>query len=473
MIEYAYVYKKEVYMRKLIGDKKFYKMVLTVAIPIIIQNGVTHFVNLLDNIMIGQLGTLSMSGVSITNQLLQVFNITIFGALSGPGIFMAQYYGKKDKKGLQSCFHFKLIIGLLITLFAIGLLMLYGKDFISLFLTNKNDRPGDTLATMNFAMTYLKIMLIGLFPFVISQIYASSLRETGNTFLPMVSSVSAVCINFVLNYVLIFGHFGFPCLKVTGGAIATVIARYIEMFIIVIGGHLEKHLDYLKGIYHHLAISLTMAKQMILRGLPLLCNEILWSVSMTLICQCYSTRGLAAVAAINMTNTVVNFFMIVCYAMGNSISIIVGQKLGAGKIDQARDYDLKMIAMNCVCCIIIGVCLLISAQYIPYVYKTSHQVRELATLLLSISACMMPIISLYYGSYFTLRAGGKTLLTFLFDSVYTFAISFIAAFLLTRLTQLPLFYVYLFVQCLDIPKAILGIILVNKGIWIHNLVNES
>ena len=133
MIEYAYVYKKEVYMRKLIGDKKFYKMVLTVAIPIIIQNGVTHFVNLLDNIMIGQLGTLSMSGVSITNQLLQVFNITIFGALSGPGIFMAQYYGKKDKKGLQSCFHFKLIIGLLITLFAIGLLMLYGKYFISLF----------------------------------------------------------------------------------------------------------------------------------------------------------------------------------------------------------------------------------------------------------------------------------------------------------------------------------------------------
>lgn len=460
-------------MKKLIGNKKFYKMVLIIAVPIIIQNGVTHFVNLLDNIMIGQLGTLSMSGVSITNQLLQVFNITIFGAMSGPGIFMAQYYGKKDREGLQNCFHFKMMIGVIITIFSVVLFMFYGENLISLFLTNKNDNISDTLKTLNYGMIYLKIMLLGLFPFVISQIYSSSLRETGNTVLPMISSIVAVLINFILNYLLIFGHFGFPCLGVTGGAIATVISRYVEMFIIAFGGHLSKQQEYLKGIYHYFQIPLSTVKQIVKRGFPLLCNEILWSVSVTFICQCYSTRGLEAVAAINITNTVVNFFMIVCYAMGNAISIIVGQQLGAGQIQKALSDDMKMIAMNFVFCTLIGCCLFALAKSIPYAYNTSWQVRNLATSLLSVSAGMMPIISLYYSSYFTLRAGGKTFLTFLFDSVYTFCISFIVAFVLTRFTDLHIFYVYLIVQCVDIPKAFLGVALVKKGIWIHNIVNEG
>lgn len=459
-------------MKKLFGNKEFYKMVLTIAIPIVIQNGVTNFVNLLDNIMIGQLGTLSMSGVSITNQLLQVFNVTVFGAMSGPGIFMAQFYGKKDKDGLQNCFRFKLAVGFIVSLLAIIIFYRYGNSLISMYLTNKNDNPVDTLKTLNYGMTYLKIMLFGLIPFVISQVYSSSLRETGNTFLPMVSSVTAVLINFILNYFLIFGHFGFPRLGIVGGALATVISRYAEMLIIVIGGHLLSHLDYFQGIYHHIHIPMTIVKQIIKSGLPLLLNEILWSVSYALIAQCYSTRGLNAVAAINITTTVTNFFMIVCYAMGNSISIVVGQQLGAGNKEKALDYDLKMIMMNLILCLIIGIILLICANYIPYLYNTSRQVRQLSTSLLCIAAGMMPIISLYYSSYFTLRAGGKTLLTFLFDSVYTFMISFMTALLLTRLTNLHIFYVYLIVQCCDIPKAVLGIILVKKGIWMKNIVNE-
>lgn len=459
-------------MKKLFGDKKFYKMVLLIAIPIIIQNGVTNFVNLLDNIMIGQLGTLSMSGVSITNQLLQVFNVTIFGAMSGPGIFMAQFFGKKDNEGLQNCFRFKMIIGIVISLLAILLFYNYGNSFISMYLTNENDNPADTLKTLNYGMTYLKIMLIGLIPFVISQVYSSSLRETGNTFLPMVSSVAAVLANFVLNYILIFGHFGFPELGIVGGALATVISRYLEMLIIVTGGHLLNQHDYLKGVYKHLHIPMMTSVQIIKNGLPLLCNEILWSFSIALIAQCYSTRGLVAVAAVNITTTVTNFFMIVCYAMGNSISIIVGQQLGAGHKKNALDDDLKMMTMNFILCLIIGIVLFVGASYIPYLYNTSLQVRSLAKSLLCVAACMMPIISIYYSSYFTLRAGGKTLLTFLFDSVYTFMISFMAALLLTRLTGLDIFYIYLIVQCLDIPKAILGIMLVKKGIWLENIVNE-
>lgn len=453
-------------MKKLIGNKGFYKMVLAICIPIVIQNGFTNLASLLDNIMIGQLGTLSMSGVSITNQLLQVFNVTIFGAMSGPGIFMAQFYGKKNKEGVENCFRIKLIIGIIITLLAIFLFYTFGQQLISLYL---NDNPTDSLKTLNYGMDYLKIMLIGLIPFVITQVYSSSLRETGNTVLPMIASVVAVIVNFCINYILIFGHFGFPQLGVSGAAIGTVVSRVIEMSINIIGG--SRNL-YLKNAIKMKKVPFDTTKEMLKRGLPLLCNEILWSISIALISQSYSTRGLVAVAAINITTTVTNFFMIVCYAMGNSISIVVGQQLGAGEIERAKDYDLKMVFMNFIMCFTLAVVLFNVSIYIPQIYNTSVEVKNLATSLLKVAACMLPVISIYYSSYFTMRAGGKTFLTFLFDSGYTFVFTFTTALLLTRLTSLPILIIYILVQCVDIPKATLGLILVRKGIWVNNIVNE-
>ena len=453
-------------MIKLIGSKGFYKMVLAICIPIVIQNGFTNLASLLDNIMIGQLGTLSMSGVSITNQLLQVFNVTIFGAMSGPGIFMAQFYGKKNKEGVENCFRIKLIIGIIIALLAIFLFYTFGQQLISLYL---NDNPTDSLKTLNYGMDYLKIMLIGLIPFVITQVYSSSLRETGNTVLPMIASVVAVIVNFCINYILIFGHFGFPQLGVTGAAIGTVVSRVVEMSINIVGGYRNV---YLKEAMVLKKVPLSSTKEMLKRGLPLLCNEILWSISIALISQSYSTRGIIAVAAINITTTVTNFFMIVCYAMGNSISIVVGQQLGAGEIEKAKDYDLKMLFMNFVMCLAIGIVLFNVSSLIPQIYNTSLEVKALASQLLKIAACMLPIISIYYSSYFTMRAGGKTFLTFLFDSGYTFVFTFMSALLLTRLTSLPILTIYLLVQCVDIPKATLGLVLVRKGIWVHNIVSD-
>lgn len=453
-------------MKKLIGSKGFYKMVLAICIPIVIQNGFTNLASLLDNIMIGQLGTLSMSGVSITNQLLQVFNVTIFGAMSGPGIFMAQFYGKKNKEGVENCFRIKLIIGIIIALLAIFLFYTFGQQLISLYL---NDNPTDSLKTLNYGMDYLKIMLIGLIPFVITQVYSSSLRETGNTVLPMIASVVAVIVNFCINYILIFGHFGFPQLGVTGAAIGTVVSRVVEMSINIVGGYRNV---YLKEAMVLKKVPLSSTKEMLKRGLPLLCNKILWSISIALISQSYSTRGIIAVAAINITTTVTNFFMIVCYAMGNSISIVVGQQLGAGEIEKAKDYDLKMLFMNFVMCLAIGIVLFNVSSLIPQIYNTSLEVKALASQLLKIAACMLPIIFIYYSSYFTMRAGGKTFLTFLFDSGYTFVFTFMSALLLTRLTSLPILTIYLLVQCVDIPKATLGLVLVRKGIWVHNIVSD-
>ena len=379
---------------------------------------------------------------------------------------MAQFYGKKNKEGVENCFRIKLIIGIIITLLAIFLFYTFGQQLISLYL---NDNPQDNLKTLNYGMDYLKIMIIGLIPFVITQVYSSSLRETGNTVLPMIASVVAVIVNFCINYILIFGHFGFPQLGVSGAAIGTVVSRVIEMSINIIGGYRN---TYLKEAMVLKKVPLSLTKEMLKRGLPLLCNEILWSISIALISQSYSTRGIIAVAAINITTTVTNFFMIVCYAMGNSISIVVGQQLGAGEIEKAKDYDLKMLFMNFVMCLAIGIVLFNVSSLIPQIYNTSLEVKALASQLLKIAACMLPIISIYYSSYFTMRAGGKTFLTFLFDSGYTFVFTFMSALLLTRLTSLPILTIYLLVQCVDIPKATLGLVLVRKGIWVHNIVSD-
>ena len=379
---------------------------------------------------------------------------------------MAQFYGKKNKEGVENCFRIKLIIGIIITLLAIFLFYTFGQQLISLYL---NDNPQDNLKTLNYGMDYLKIMIIGLIPFVITQVYSSSLRETGNTILPMIASVVAVIVNFCINYILIFGHFGFPQLGVTGAAIGTVVSRVVEMSINIVGGYRN---TYLKEAMVLKKVPLSLTKEMLKRGLPLLCNEILWSISIALISQSYSTRGIIAVAAINITTTVTNFFMIVCYAMGNSISIVVGQQLGAGEIEKAKDYDLKMLFMNFVMCLAIGIVLFNVSSLIPQIYNTSLEVKALASQLLKIAACMLPIISIYYSSYFTMRAGGKTFLTFLFDSGYTFVFTFMSALLLTRLTSLPILTIYLLVQCVDIPKATLGLVLVRKGIWVHNIVSD-
>ena len=194
------------FKKKFIGDKAFYAMVLGITVPIIIQNGITNFVNLLDNIMVGQLGTEQMSGVSIVNQLIFVYNLCIFGGLSGAGIFTSQYYGQKDDEGIRHTFRYKLWMAVILTAGAIALFWLIGDSLINLYLSGSSD-GGDLAATLSYGRTYLNIMLFGLPAFMMLQVYASTLRECGETVVPMKAGMAAVLVNLVFNYFLIYGKF--------------------------------------------------------------------------------------------------------------------------------------------------------------------------------------------------------------------------------------------------------------------------
>ena len=457
---------------KFIGDKSFYQKLLVLVFPIIIQQGITSFVSLVDNVMVGRLGTESMSGVAIVNQLLFVVNLAIFGGISGASIYGAQFYGKGDQEGVRHTFRFKIIFSIAVTVLAIVGLCLWNEQLISLFLTDAG-AGGDIKFTLSEAKQYLSVMLIGLIPYAVSQTYSSTLRETGETLSPMIASCIAIVLNTFLNYCFIFGNFGAPELGVAGAAIGTIIARYVEALFLIIRTQIfkEKFL-FIQGAFRSMYIPLKTVKKILITGGPLILNEILWSLGTTMINQSYSTRGLTVVAATNITTTVWNLFSIVMFAMGSAVSIIVGQLLGAGEIEEAKDTDNKLLFFTVVLHILIGGLIILAAPAIPKIYNIEPEVMSLTTKLLIVAGAALPLHAFSHVTYFTLRSGGQTFITFLFDCVYTWLIPFPLAFVLCRWTGLSIVLIYFCVQFIDGVKVTIGLILLRAGVWAKRIVAE-
>lgn len=457
------------------GDRKFYSRVITILVPIIIQNTVTNVVSLLDNVMVGRIGTLEMSAVAIVNQLLFIFYICIFGGLSGAGIFSAQYAGAEDHKGVRNCFRFKSYIALIMFTVALAVFLVFPRQLISMYLA-EGTSASDAAATMSFARDYLLVMLFGLLPFAISQIYGSTLREVGETKLPMLASVTAILVNLVLNYILIFGNKGLPFLTfepmgVVGAAIATVISRFAEMLIIIISVHRKKEkYIFAKKLWSSFKIPQTLTLNIIKKGTPLLANEFLWSLGVAMLLQCYSVRGLDVVAATNITQTVANLFNVVFLSIGNAIAIMIGQQLGAGKIEDAKLSVWRLLSLTVMSCVVMATVMILAAPFIPYIYNTTDSVRNTATELLDVSAIAMPFLGFSHSCYFILRSGGKTFITLIFDCVFMWGVSFTTAFALANFTTLPIIPLYAIVQSLEIIKCIIGYILVKKGVWINKII---
>lgn len=460
-------------MRRLIGDKKFYKMVLAVVLPIIIQNGITNFVGLLDNIMVGRIGTEQMSGVAIVNQLLFVFNLTLFGAISGAGIFGTQFYGKGDYDGVRYVFRFKTIISVILCVLGLGVFLAWGPVLIRQFLHSGSD-TGDLTLALEYGKQYLTIMLFGLLPFAISQVYAGTLRETGNTVMPMISGLVAVGVNMVLNWILIYGMLGAPALGVRGAAIATVISRFAECFVIVIWTHRHKAKNpYIVGAYKSAHIPAYLIRDVAVKGGPLFLNEVFWSLGAVVVNACYSIRGLAVVAGLNISNTIANLFNVVFIAMGSAIAIIVGQLLGAGKMKEAAETNAKLTFFTVASCVGIGLLMALFAPVFPQIYNTTEEVRALARQFIVIGALCMPIFSFSHSAYFTLRSGGKTAITFLFDSVFMWVVNIPLAYCLTCYTGMHIVHIFLVCQLVDLIKCAIGFILVKKGVWLQNIVDTN
>ena len=428
---------------------------------------------MLDNIMVGQVGTEQMSGVSIANQIIFVFNITVFGGLSGASIFGTQYFGKGDHKGQRDTFRFRLIMTVILIALGAFTFQFFGTELISLFVS-KNDEPEVVEATINYGRKYLDIMTISLIPFGIGQAYTSVVRECGETKIPMYGSIAAIGINLILDYGLIFGNLGMPQLGVEGAAIATLVAKIVEALVVIIWAHVRTDKNkYIVGLYRGFKVPWSLSKKIIIKGMPLLVNEFLWSFGMSVIAQCYSVCGIDIVAARNIASTITNLFSVVFIQMGSSIGIILGAKLGAGELEEAKADSEKLIFFSVVSTAVCSILLMPFAFYFPSIYKTADVVKELATFFVIIQAVAMPIWSYTNACYFTLRSGGKTGITFAFDFGFSWLVMIPLAFCLTRFTDMdihPLFAIVTFSEAL---KVIAGYLLVKSGMWINNIVNDE
>ena len=456
-------------------SKALYQRALLLAVPMMIQNGITNAVGLVDNLMVGSLGTESMTGVSIAGQLIFVFNLAIFGALSGPGIFCAQYFGNKDVEGVRKSFRMKIWMVVICVLLGIGLFLVGDKFFIGLYL--KGQAEGiDPLLTLSESRNYLHIMLIGFLPFSLAQVYSSTLRENNESTMPMVAGICGVVTDVLLNYLLIFGKFGFPAMGVKGAALATVLSRFVELSVVVIWTHAKrKKYTFIQKIYRTLLVEKQAALTMAKKSFPIMINEFLWSAGIICINQLLSRRSLSVVPAIAISVSLTNLFNVVFVAMGSAVGIVIGQMLGAGDMKDIKKKAFSLMFFTAFLSVGLSAILLILAPYFPNLklYNTTEDVRNMATSFIILTALFFPLQGFLNAQYFTIRAGGKTFITFLADSGFTWVVCVLTVAALIKFTNLNVFAVYSVSLALDVLKVAFGAFLIFKGIWITNLVKDD
>ena len=270
---------------------------------------------------------------------------------------------------------------------------------------------------------------------------------------------------------LIFGHFGAPAMGVRGAALATVISRYVELFIVAGWTHLHKEKNpYIVGAYRSFYLPGKLLKSIFIKGIPLLVNEFLWASGMAIMNQCYSTCGLDVVPAMNISSTIHNLGSVAFLSMGNAVGIIMGQMLGAGNSEETvRDANRKLITVSVTCGVVFSGVMISLSGLFPGLYNTTQEVQQLAAWLICISAAMMPFNSYTNATYFTLRSGGQTLVTFLFDSCFVWVCCVPLAFCLSRFTDLSILPLYSICLSTDLLKCIIGAVMLKQGKWIQNL----
>lgn len=458
-------------LKKYVGDKAFYKMIFIVALPMILQNVVSNFVNLLDNVMVGQLGQDQVCGVAFVNQVHGVYSMSMTGIITGVSIFTSQFHGRRDREGIAQTFRIKLIATAVLTLAGMGIFTFFGEDIISLFISDKSVE-GDPEMTLRYAMEYFRIIIAGMPLLVFSMTYAGTMRETENTAVPMIAGCVAIGVNALGNFLLIFGNFGFPELGVSGAAIATVFSRVVELAILVVSMHAGKRDTYAGILYKHFfRIDGELVKKVIRKGTPLLINNFLWSFGMSAVVSCYSGMGLSAGAAYSSASAVINTFSQFYVSLGYAVGVIIGKYLGADKHDEAEDISAKMTAFSVAIGTFLGVILASASGLFPELYNISDEAKDIAASFMLITGCLMPLYAYLQAANATVRAGGSTFLLMLFDGVFVVCVVFPLAYVLSNFTPLRVELIYLIVNGVEVlSKDIFGFVMLKKKAWVNKIV---
>ncbi|MEG1004640.1 MAG: MATE family efflux transporter [Clostridium sp.] len=443
-------------------DKAFYKKALVIALPIVIQNFITSSLNIVDTMMIGKLGENEIAAVGIANQYFFLLNILIMGLFSGIGIFISQYFGKKDDKNIK-----KLVgIGLIAAIVVGGIFTLIAQvapeGIISIF--NKDGQ------VIKLGAEYLVIVSISYIFTAITFNYGIASRCIEKTAVPMVASSIALLTNTVLNYCLIFGNFGMPKLGVEGAAIATLIARVIE-FIIMVGYVYYSKNMLAANVKELFSFDFSFAKRIWITILPVLLNEACWGLGSVMYNVIYGRIGTQAIASVQIATTINNLFMVVIFGIGNAALVMVGAKVGKGEYDKAKEYGKNFLVIGTVIGIIIAVSLSLSANAVVSIYDVSEQVKVWSKLILYVTSLVM-IVRVYniIAIVGVLRGGGDVKVSFLIEGITMWCIGVPLALVGAFVFNLPVYLVYALCTFEEITKAVACFKRMRSNKWIKNLV---
>ncbi len=449
-------------MFKVLKDKAFIKKFFALAFPVMIQALIGLTVNFVDNLMVGGLTNEAVSAVYAVNQGTFFFIVITYGVISGAGIYVQQFFGAKDDEHLRQSVRYKILMVTLLVIIVLPIFYFGGRTLIGFY--TRSAQNADEI--LRLGMQYLPIMLLSLIPMVYTTVYATSFRETGKTIYPLITGLVALVANIGFNALLIYGL----DMGVTGAAIATVIARVIEFvatFILV----KKANMPFSRGVYSHFHIEKKTFGVITQKSFPLFINEVLWAGGMIMLSLAYAQRE-GVLSALSIVSTMTDIFAIVFQGLSVGIGVMVGNLLGAGKIEEAKENNRKLFIFGVFISLIASVVMAVVAFVAPYMFtQVTPEQKALATKLLLVYASFLWAFTLAICSYMTLRAGGKTLLTFLFDSMTMWVFIVPTTWALALWTGLDIVLIYIIVQSFDVAKALLGVALVSRGTWAVNLTH--
>lgn len=451
-------------LKELFYDKKFYKMVLFLALPIILQNLIASSVNMLDTLMIGRVGEVELAAVGIANQFYFIFSLFIMGISSGCAVFIAQLWGKRDKNNIQKVLGIGIISSVLITTVFNLVGVLFPEKIISIF----NIDP----QVIKIGSSYLKIVCFSYIFTAISFNYAAALRSVENTVLPMLASFLGLVVNGVLNTVLIFGLLGFPAMGVRGAAIATIIARGSECALLVLYTYTSKNIlaAKAKDLFN---ITRELTKSVFVTMIPVLLNEACWGLGNLTYAVIYGRIGTQATASIQICTTIFNLFMIITFGLANVAVVVIGKEIGAGREKRGLLYARRLCVVSLITGVILAVVLAITSPIVLTVFKVSEEVLRNSLRILYVYSTLMPLrvftVILVVG---ILRGGGDAKYGAIVQGITLWGIgiplSFVAAFIL----HLPIYLVVSVTAAEEIVKCIIVVRRYRSNKWINNIVNE-
>lgn len=425
-----------------------------------ISGFITFLVSFVDNIMVGTISNEAVSGVYAANQVTFLFNLASFGILEGAGIFIQQFNGCNDKKHLKQSFNYKIVVSILFMLITMPIIYLFGKNLIHFY--SKSDSNYSLI--YNEGLLYLRIVAISYIPYMMGYIYSSTLKEIGHTKIPMFSSIAALICNVIFNSLFIIGL----DMGVIGAAIATIIARITEMLVVVFFTHYKKY-DFCKNIFKEFKINKNLIIKITKIGIPLFINELGYSFGVVLQSIAFSQRD-GVLSSISIVTTISNIFNILVTGLSTGIGVMVGSDLGAGEYEMAKDDNKKLNLLGIYISLFFGVILILLSPVIPNIFtEVTISQKSLATLLIIIYSSLLWSSCLSMTSYMTLKVGGKSGLTFIFDSGTMIVLYIPLSWILALLTDLDMVWIYLIIRSIDILKAMFGVYLMKKGSWARNL----